>query len=148
MFFVCVESKKSRSLDLECSLRKIKYGAMEIRKFRNAYGLELIPASHEGIFTWNPCLGPHFRISCILKKGYAQFDLHSIPGCRLAERRMNGPLLEKKAGRRPSWMHIWLLEQWMWMWNLSMNCNTPKLERLPVILSPRSLASSSLETSW
>lgn len=34
---------------------------MEIRKFRNAYGLELIPASHEGIFTgilvWDPILG-------------------------------------------------------------------------------------------
>ena len=35
---------------------------MEIRKFRSAYGLELIPASHEGIFTgilvWDPILGP------------------------------------------------------------------------------------------
>ncbi len=38
---------------------------MEIRKFRNAYGLELIPASHEGIFTgtlvWDPIIGsPEF----------------------------------------------------------------------------------------
>lgn len=34
---------------------------MEIRKFRNAYGLELIPASHEGIFNgilvWDPIIG-------------------------------------------------------------------------------------------
>jgi len=34
---------------------------MEIRKFRSAYGLELIPASHEGIFTgilvWDPIIG-------------------------------------------------------------------------------------------
>lgn len=34
---------------------------MEIRKFRKAYGLELIPASHEGIFTgvliWDPIIG-------------------------------------------------------------------------------------------
>ncbi len=38
---------------------------MEIRKFRKAYGLELIPASHEGIFTgtlvWDPIIGsPEF----------------------------------------------------------------------------------------
>lgn len=34
---------------------------MEIRKFRKVYGLELIPASHEGIFTgvlvWDPIIG-------------------------------------------------------------------------------------------
>lgn len=34
---------------------------MEIRKFRKAYGLELIPASHEGIFNgilvWDPIIG-------------------------------------------------------------------------------------------
>lgn len=38
---------------------------MEIRKFRKVYGLELIPASHEGIFTgtlvWDPIIGsPEF----------------------------------------------------------------------------------------
>jgi hypothetical protein len=38
---------------------------MEIRKFRKAYGLELIPASHEGIFAgtlvWDPIIGsPEF----------------------------------------------------------------------------------------
>jgi hypothetical protein len=36
--------------------------AMEIRKFRTAYDLELIPASHEGItlgdLVWDPLLGP------------------------------------------------------------------------------------------
>jgi hypothetical protein len=36
--------------------------AMEIRKFRPEYNLELIPASHEGIFlgglVWDPILGP------------------------------------------------------------------------------------------
>jgi len=35
---------------------------MEIKKFRSAYGLELIPASHEGIMlgdlVWDPVLGP------------------------------------------------------------------------------------------
>ena len=35
---------------------------MEIRKFRSEYNLELIPASHEGIFlgdlVWDPILGP------------------------------------------------------------------------------------------
>ena len=35
---------------------------MEIRKFRSKYNLELIPASHEGIFlgdlVWDPILGP------------------------------------------------------------------------------------------
>jgi hypothetical protein len=35
---------------------------MEIKKFRSAYGLELIPASHEGILlgdlVWDPVLGP------------------------------------------------------------------------------------------
>lgn len=35
---------------------------MEIRKFRSAYGLELIPASHEGILlgdlVWDPVFGP------------------------------------------------------------------------------------------
>jgi len=35
---------------------------MEIRKFRSKYNLELIPASHEGIFlgdlVWDPLLGP------------------------------------------------------------------------------------------
>jgi hypothetical protein len=54
MFLLALDQKKA---DLE-----LKRTAMEIRKFRSEYKLELIPASHEGIFlgdlVWDPILGP------------------------------------------------------------------------------------------
>lgn len=48
--------QKKTDLDLRKSF------VMEIRKFRSEYNLELIPASHEGIYlgdlVWDPILGP------------------------------------------------------------------------------------------
>lgn len=55
IFLFALDQKKA---DLEIC----KSFAMEIRKFRSEYNLELIPASHEGIFlgdlVWDPILGP------------------------------------------------------------------------------------------
>jgi hypothetical protein len=55
IFLFALDQKKA-DLDL------LKSAAMEIRKFRSEYNLELIPASHEGIFlgdlVWDPILGP------------------------------------------------------------------------------------------
>jgi len=46
----------------KADLERCKSLSMEIRKFRSKYKLELIPASHEGIFlgdlVWDPILGP------------------------------------------------------------------------------------------
>jgi len=55
IFLFALDQKKA---DLESG----KHCAMEIRKFRSEYKLELIPASHEGIslgdLVWDPILGP------------------------------------------------------------------------------------------
>lgn len=66
MFLFALNQKK---VDLYLSRQHhpdhYKSHVMEIRKFRNVYGLELIPASHEGVFTgtlvWDPIIGaPEF----------------------------------------------------------------------------------------
>jgi len=64
---------------------------MEIRKFRSEYNLELIPASHEGIFpgdlVWDPIIGP------------PDFSRKGMPNTIYTDS-------EKKPRRQPLWMPI------------------------------------------